>query len=385
MIPANTTSMNSWNSTIPIYHDLFQRSMTMTRNWTTLKCKRIELKYHIGPVLCMLIVNITRIFTGDIDGKIHCWNSELEKYNVIQAHKSHVACLAAYKNQYLASGSSDKTIKIHDITTFKTVKTLSGSGHNGPVTTLLFIKNESILYLLSGSTDRTIRIYDYDSGDCIRVLYGQENTISSLLYCKQFPLQYSQSEMEFNSLKQNKAGYLVSGSSDKNIYVWDLKESIKKDAPQVINTIMETNGPITAISIYNESATTTTRNSGETNEYIRARLPINIPTFLTFAAIQDTTISIYSLPSLEKTFVETPNIHKSTIWSISTAIIHSKLITTSGDRTAIIWDLKNPKTSIALAGFDSAVVSSAISPQEELLCFGTENGTIVLFDLMESA
>jgi hypothetical protein len=354
----------------------------MTKHWKTMKCKRIELKYHTGPVLCILIANPTRMFTGDIDGKIHVWNAQNEEYiTYIQAHKSHVSCLANI-NRYLASGSSDKTITIYDISTFKRISVLNG--HEGPVTTLAYKSNDSNI-LFSGSTDRTIRIWDIERNTNIRILHGQENTISTIIYCSNFPTLYCQSDIELNSIKKNKAGYIISGSSDRNIYLWDLKISITKDEPEVLNTIMETNGPITALSVYNESLTTNTMSTTTTNEYICARLPINIPTFIVFAAITDTTILLYSLPGFEKTFVETPNIHKSTIWSISTAIIHSKLVTTSGDRTAIVWDLKSPKTSITLAGFDSAVVSSAISPQEELLCFGTEKGTIVLFDLMEPA
>jgi WD40 repeat protein len=148
---------------------------------------------------------------------------------------------------------------------------------------------------------------------------------------------------------------------------------------------MNANGPISALSVYDESSANSTKNiSTSLNKYTFARQPINIPTFVVYAGITDVTVTIYSLPGFEKTFVETPNIHRSTIWSISSAVIHSKLVTTSGDRTAIVWDLKSPKTSVTLAGFDSAVVSSAISPQEDFLCFGTEKGTIIVFDMMES-
>jgi WD40 repeat protein len=365
IIPSNV--IFAWNNTIPAYHNLFQRCLTMTRNWTTMKCRRIELKYHLGPVLCILIANSTRIFTGDIDGKIHIWNAHDNLYvSYIQAHSSHVSCLAN-SARYLASGSSDNTIVIHDMMTLEAIMTIVG--HEGPVTSLTFSKKDDHL-LFSGSTDRTIRIWDLKTSKCIRILHGQENTITSLLYCLEFPSSYCQAAMEINSVEKNKAGYIVSGSSDRNIFIWDLKVSARTDEPTVINTIMETNGPISALAIYNESTTTCQKNivAKSTNEYICSRLPINIPTFIAFAAISDKTISIYSLPGFEKTFVETPNIHRSTIWSISTAVIHSKLVTTSGDRTAIIWDLKSPKTSLTLAGFDSAVISSAISPQEEILC-----------------
>ncbi|KAI7902536.1 WD40-repeat-containing domain protein [Cokeromyces recurvatus] len=382
IIPDDDSSVFNWNTNIPIYYDLFRRSLTMAKTWKTLQCKRTELKYHKGPVLSMLITHLTRIFTGDIDGKIHVWNAEEQVYvKSIQAHTSHVSCLASHE-QALASGSSDKTICIHDIKDFRHILTLRG--HEGPVTALAYSThiNGHFVPLISGSVDRTIRIWDSQRGICLKILHGQENTISSLTYCPSFPLQFCQSDIEYISVKENKAGYIVSGSSDHNIYLWDLKTSLINDVPEVISTIMETNGPITAMAVYDENTTECSKNK-TINEYISARHPINIPPFVVYASVWDTTISVFSLPGLERTYVEAPNRHHGAIWSISVATIHSKILTTSGDRTAVMWDLKSPKKSITLSGFDSAVVSSAVSPQEEIICFGTEMGTIILLDLQE--
>ncbi|KAI9485465.1 MAG: WD40-repeat-containing domain protein [Benjaminiella poitrasii] len=384
IIPNDTASVFSWNTNIPIYYDIFRRSLTMAKTWKKLNCKRIESRYHKGPVLSMLITHLTRVFTGDIDGKIHVWNAEENKYvKSIQAHASHVSCLASHE-QVLASGSSDKTIGIHNITDFQHILTLRG--HEGPVTALTFSthNNGHFVPLISGSVDRTIRIWDSQRGICLQILHGQENTINSLIYCPSFPVQFCQSDVEIISVKANKAGYIISGSSDRNIYLWDLKTSLINDIPEVITTVMETNGPVTAMILYDENTVDSNKNES-INEYVSARRPINIPPFIAYAALSDVSLSIFSLPGLEKTCIEVPIAHHGTIWSAAAATIHSKLITTSGDRTAIIWDLKSPKSSITLSGFDSAVVSSAVSPQEEILCFGTEMGTIIVFDLQEFA
>ncbi|KAI8645911.1 WD40-repeat-containing domain protein, partial [Parasitella parasitica] len=151
----------------------------------------------------------TRVFSGDVDGSIHVWNAQSNQYvTSLNAHKKHVSCLTRH-NHLLASGSSDTTIAIHDIVTFKQLNLLQG--HEGPVTSLVFAPSaasDGKLLLVSGSTDRTIRIWNTADSACLRILHGQENTIISLAFCASIPLEYC---------------YIISGSSDRNIFVWDLK------------------------------------------------------------------------------------------------------------------------------------------------------------------
>ncbi|KAI8993690.1 WD40-repeat-containing domain protein [Pilobolus umbonatus] len=377
-----TTRTVLWDY-VPIYYDIFRRSLTMNTTWTTFNCKRSEVKYHKGPILSMLIVDPTRVISGDVDGRIHVWDTQKEHYiKSIQAHSKHVSCLA-YHGIILASGSSDNTIAFYDLLKFQPVVIERITAHDGPVTSLAFsTKDENILF--SGSTDRTICLWDIETGQCLRVLYGQENTIHYLFYCERLPTTFCKSAIELSMMKKNRAGYLLSGSSDRNIFLWDLGTSTRDDIPQVVSAIMDLHGPVSSLAIYDETKEVHEyRKRLSENQYTRARVPLNIPPFIICAGFSDPSISLFSLPELTRTNVHPPNVHRGTIWSIAAAPIHSKVITASGDRKVIIWDLKNPKEMTTLGGFDSAVLTCTVSPQEEILCFGTERGTIVIFDMQE--
>ncbi|CEP08254.1 hypothetical protein [Parasitella parasitica] len=270
-----------------------RRSVTATRNWKVFQSKRYELHYNKGPILCLLVAHLTRVFSGDVDGLIHVWDAQSNQYvTSLNAHKKHVSCLTRH-NHLLASGSSDTTIAIHHIITFEQSNVLEG--HEGPITCLVFAPSttsDSEGLLISGSTDRTIRIWNIVDNTCLRILHGQENTIISLAFCASIPLEYCQSEADTWSVKNNKAGYIISGSSDRNIFVWDLKSSILEDTPQVINSIMGTNGPVTAMAVYDEARATAP--SSQSIPHLTAKTLMKIPPFVIYAGMQDATIALYS-------------------------------------------------------------------------------------------
>lgn len=72
----------------------------------------------------------------------------------------------------MATGSSDYTIRIWDLSEEKTIQQLHG--HTGPVWALAKV-NDS--FIASGSEDCMLKLWDWESGDCVRSLFSHSYAI----------------------------------------------------------------------------------------------------------------------------------------------------------------------------------------------------------------
>ncbi|GFO33400.1 F-box/WD repeat-containing protein 7 [Plakobranchus ocellatus] len=117
----------------------------------------------------------------------------------------------------LASGSSDKTIKVWDIHTGHLQHTLRG--HTKGIWCLQFFTK---LLLVSGSFDSTIRVWNLRTGTTTRTLLGHTGQI----WC----------------LKRH-GPYIVSGSQDKTAKVWDIGRSL------LVHTLVGHNAAVFSVDI----------------------------------------------------------------------------------------------------------------------------------------
>ena len=96
-------------------------------------------------------------------------NKEITTYNNFRlciniGHSSSVNSVTITPDgKYIASGSSDETIKLWNIETGELVKTFEG--HNDSVNSVAITPNDK--YIISGSIDDTIKLWDIESGKCL--------------------------------------------------------------------------------------------------------------------------------------------------------------------------------------------------------------------------
>ena len=158
------------------------------------------------------------IISGSADKTIKVWkinyNEKLSNFEFIkklEGHTNHVTCVAI-SDKYIISGSIDKTIKIWEISNdFKCIETLE---NNNSVSSVA-IKNQ---YIVSGLDDFTIKVWtiikenNNTHFELLEILKGHTNYVSSL--------EISNINIINNNDNIINTQYIVSGSYDNTIKVW---------------------------------------------------------------------------------------------------------------------------------------------------------------------
>ena len=113
----------------------------------------------------------------------------------------------------LASGSTDKTIKIWDVATGVCKETLHG--HSGEVYSVSFSPDGTLL--ASGSSDKTIKIWDVATWTEIKTLRGHTGYVRSVSF-------------------SSDGTKLASGSFDSTIKIWKIESHIEKSKTDVLES-----------------------------------------------------------------------------------------------------------------------------------------------------
>ena len=97
------------------------------------------------------------------------------------------------------SGSADSTLRLWDLATGETLRTLEG--HTGSVSAVAALANGR--RALSGSYDNTLRLWDLATGETLRILEGHTNSVRAVAVLAD-------------------SSRALSGSRDNTLRLWDL-------------------------------------------------------------------------------------------------------------------------------------------------------------------
>ncbi len=138
------------------------------------------IKAHRDIINVLLKISDTQVASGSSDKDIKLWDISIGKcLMTFEGHSNGVVGLATLQQIYLVSGAWDSTIKVWIIRTGKCFKTIEA--HNRA---LCWIVNFSNTEIASNSSDRTIKIWDFSSpvnfGICKKTFTGHTDSVVSI-------------------------------------------------------------------------------------------------------------------------------------------------------------------------------------------------------------
>ena len=144
------------------------------------------------------------LVSGSADRTIKAWDLATGQLKLtLTGHVSGVRCVRlSERHPYMFSASEDKTVKCWDLEVNKVIRNYHG--HLSGVYTLAV--HPSLDVLISGGRDSTARVWDMRTKTQVAVLSGHTHTVASLL-------------------AQSVQPQLISGSHDTTMRLWDLRTS----------------------------------------------------------------------------------------------------------------------------------------------------------------
>jgi len=373
------------------------------------------LQRHLADITCLITVNNQSFASSSDDKKVIIWDSNFKNISTLNQHNGKINTMIFVNSTYLVTASNDtflrifKTRDIHVINSFKPhlesvqdfaflddkselfatcsvdnlIKIWKNStliatliGHNDYVYTLQYSATNKIL--ISGSRDKSIKLWDISNNTLVYSLYGHNNSVISLALipnltqttilasgscdCKimiwdiiSFKLMHTLIGHTgcVNALTVFRSKYLVSASSDKNIFFWDIDNGFK-----YIGKLACPNKVITSLVVWANK--------------------------IAFAS-KDNSISIWSPYSFKKTN-EIEKTHDKEIKAI--CVLSNGFIATSSEDTFIlIWNItKNENSFLLIANLTGHIhrINVLILLNNKSLASGSDDGTIKIWNQNEN-
>ncbi|KAL5010050.1 hypothetical protein ScPMuIL_012355 [Solemya velum] len=183
-------------TTNPIWKKVFRDNMFLRLNWNNGVCRTMELRGHTDKVMCVTF-DETRLASGSSDKTVKVWDIKTgELLQTFRGHNKGVWCLAFFTDNLLVSGSYDGTIKVWNITKGNAMRTLLA--HDGPIWAMARRDSK----LVTVSQDRTAKVWEISRCMLQHTLKGHQAAIFAV--------------------DMDEIGKLVfTGSADKTVRMWD--------------------------------------------------------------------------------------------------------------------------------------------------------------------
>merc|ERR550519_2178796 len=190
----------------------FLKDRRIDMNFRRFKGTERVIKSHKGLMVgCFEVFN--NKIASDARGTVKVWCALSGNcLRTLIGHTSRVVAIQMDEN-FIISGSMDKSIKVWSYDTDECLHTLEG--HTGPVSCMQLHKGT----VISGSDDGILRLWDVQEGECLKTMRGHQGKVRSVHY---------------------KGRLAVSRGEDNKVKIWDPRsgECLRMlDHSGIINTV----------------------------------------------------------------------------------------------------------------------------------------------------
>ncbi|MCI0695865.1 NB-ARC domain-containing protein [candidate division KSB1 bacterium] len=244
----------------------------------------------------------------------------------LEGHSKYVNAVAITPDgKYAVSASSDKTLKVWDLTSGQTLRTLEG--HSDEVNSVAITPNGE--YAVSASKDKTLKVWDLTSGQVLRTLVGHISAVYAVAITPD-------------------GKYAVSASKDKTLKVWDLASG------QVLQTLEGHSALVNNVAITPDGK-------------------------YAVSASFDRTLKVWDLASGQA--LQNLKEHRDLVSSVVITPDGKYVVSTSTDKTLKVWDLISGQVLQNLKGHRDLVSSVVITPDGKHAVLASRGKTHKVRDL----
>jgi WD40 repeat protein/serine/threonine protein kinase len=285
---------------------------------------------------------------------------------VLVGHTSHARSVAISTNGKVVSGSSDKTVRLWDITTGRCADTLEG--HTESVSAVA-LTSDGRWALSAGSWDRTIRLWEVATGKCVRTLKG---------------------EGEMTSICGSVDGlWVLAGSSDQTLQLWELASGrrvkvFEGHTKYVSSLAIAANGLLALSGSEDKSVRLWNLRTGRSellyaaNETV-ACVALSSDGRLALTGGSDKILRLWDVSRIH--CIRTLEGHTDWIKSVTFTSDGRWAVSGGFDKTIRFWELSSGRCVHVLEGHAAPILSVALSPDCRWAISGGQDNLLWLWEL----